>query len=102
MQSPQINWRCVAWALQGRVATDTMARHTIDPPASEGMNRANAAPGAIPIQLIETVGASLLRMPVPRCQLPWIVLGPQPLPLGPGTPSRLSCLAMTRGEMPRA
>lgn len=23
MQSLQINWRCVAWALQGRVATDT-------------------------------------------------------------------------------
>jgi hypothetical protein len=75
MQSPRSTGGA-SWTLRGRVATDAMGRHTIDPLRSAGMNRGDAAPGA-----------SLLKTPVPCCQLPWIVLGAEPL----RSPARPCC-----------
>ena len=59
MQSPQINCRCVAWALQGRVTTDTMVHNGTSHDRSSWIRRHEPRGRSTRrhfIQSIETVG----------------------------------------------
>ena len=101
--------RCLSFTrCQRSSIEDAQLGHFLNDPLALGIGPGHALAGLwvldepLPTQTSRPTYSSLLKTPLPRFGLPWIVLGPQALPNGPGMPSLFKAQAIARDDLPSA